>query len=86
MLHQGFKRCVECEIFLECGGVRCPCCNHILRIKPHNNVSKGKLLQDLNYIFLTNINSKNALESAGNNIDNHFSFFIASNMWNRTRF
>src|SRR5215472_2640294 len=48
--NQGFKRCVECEIFLEWVGMRCPCCDRILRIKPHNNISKGKLLQSLNYI------------------------------------
>ncbi|PWU82662.1 MAG: hypothetical protein DLM72_00585 [Candidatus Nitrosopolaris wilkensis] len=48
--NQGFKRCVECEIFLKCGGMRCPGCDCILRIKPHNNLSKGKLLQGLNYI------------------------------------
>jgi len=48
--NQGFKRCVECEIFMECGGMRCHCCDRILRIKPHNNLSKGKLLQGLNYI------------------------------------
>ena len=48
--NQGFKRCVECEIFVEWVGMRCPCCDRILRIKPHNNVSKGKLLQGLNYI------------------------------------
>lgn len=22
-------------------GMRCPCCDRILRIKPHNNISKG---------------------------------------------
>jgi hypothetical protein len=45
--NQGFKRCIECEIFMECAGIRCPCCDRILRIKPHNNISKGKLLQGL---------------------------------------
>jgi hypothetical protein len=52
--NQGFKRCVECEIFVEWVGMRCPCCDRILRIKPHNNVSKGKLLQGLNYIWGNN--------------------------------
>jgi hypothetical protein len=28
--NQGFKRCVECEIFIEWGGMRCPCCDRIL--------------------------------------------------------
>lgn len=45
--NQGFKRCVECEIFLKCRGMRCPCCDRILRIKPHNNISKGRLLRGL---------------------------------------
>ena len=52
--NQGFKGCVECEIFMECGGMKCPCCDRILRIKPHNNVSKGELFQGLNYIWENN--------------------------------
>lgn len=34
---------VECETFLQWDGLRCPCCGHILRTKPHNTISKGKL-------------------------------------------
>ncbi len=42
---EGHKRCVECELFLKCDGMRCPCCDHILRIKPHNNDCKTRLLK-----------------------------------------
>ena len=47
----GCKRCVECEVFLKYDGMRCPCCDRILRIKPHNNISKGKFLQTVHYIY-----------------------------------
>jgi hypothetical protein len=46
---QGFKRCVECEIFIDCNGIRCPCCDHILRVRPHNNISKARLTKSLFY-------------------------------------
>lgn len=39
----GHKRCIECETFLQWEGLRCPCCGRILRTRPHNTVSKGKL-------------------------------------------
>ena len=39
----GHKRCTECEMFLQWNGIKCPCCGRILRTKPHNTVSKGKL-------------------------------------------
>ena len=40
---KGYKRCIECETFLQWDGLRCPCCGRILRTKPHNTISKGKL-------------------------------------------
>ena len=40
---QGYKLCKECEIFLDWAGTRCPCCNTVLRSKPHNSISKQKL-------------------------------------------
>ena len=40
---KGHKRCIECETFLQWDGLKCPCCGRILRTKPHNTISKGKL-------------------------------------------
>lgn len=40
---QGYKLCKECEIFFDWAGSRCPCCNTVLRCKPHNSISKQKL-------------------------------------------
>ncbi len=40
---QGYKLCIECELFLDWAGTRCPCCNTVLRTKPHNSFSKHKL-------------------------------------------
>jgi uncharacterized paraquat-inducible protein A len=40
---QGYKLCKECELFLDWNGIRCPCCNAVLRTKPHNSMSKHKL-------------------------------------------
>ena len=45
MYSKGHKRCIECDIFLECDGMRCPCCDRILRIKPHNSDCKARLLK-----------------------------------------
>jgi hypothetical protein len=42
---EGHKRCIECNIFLSWDGTRCPCCDHILRTKPHNTHCKTKLLK-----------------------------------------
>ncbi len=39
---QGYKLCKECELYLDWIGVRCPCCNTVLRTKPHNSFSKQK--------------------------------------------
>ena len=33
---KGQKRCSECEIFLDCNNLRCPCCGQRLRTKPRN--------------------------------------------------
>ncbi len=32
----GNKRCNECEIYLKWDGLRCPCCQHLLRNSPKN--------------------------------------------------
>ena len=39
----GYKRCRECEYFILYDGVRCPCCNGLLKSKPSNNTSRRKL-------------------------------------------
>ncbi len=39
----GAKRCNICEIFIKWDGIRCPCCNGILRIQPLTGKSKDKL-------------------------------------------
>ncbi len=39
---QGYKLCKECALFLDWMGTRCPCCNTVLRTKPHNSFSKQK--------------------------------------------
>ena len=31
---QGFKRCQMCELFINWGGAKCPCCKSALRTKP----------------------------------------------------
>ena len=41
----GNKRCSECELFLKWSGSKCPCCNKILRTRPHNTRIKAKLKQ-----------------------------------------
>lgn len=40
---QGYKLCKECELFLEWQGFKCPCCNNLLRSRPHNSFSKQRL-------------------------------------------
>ena len=39
----GYKRCKKCEYFILCDGIRCPCCNGLLKSKPSNNTSRRKL-------------------------------------------
>ncbi len=39
----GQKRCQNCEIFVECKGVKCPCCGQRLRNKPHRPTPEQKL-------------------------------------------
>ena len=36
----GQKRCNYCEIFIDCDGITCPCCNRQLRCLPRSR--KGK--------------------------------------------
>ena len=35
---QGYKLCKECELFLDWNGIRCPCCNAVLGLQPHNSM------------------------------------------------
>ena len=30
----GRKRCNTCDIYMKWDGIRCPCCNRVLRIRP----------------------------------------------------
>lgn len=46
----GFKRCSECEIFINWNSYKCPCCNKVLRIKPHNTTCKTRILKKYIYI------------------------------------
>ena len=46
----GFKRCNECEIFIDWNSYKCPCCNNILRIKPHNTTCKTRILKE--YVYM----------------------------------
>jgi len=39
----GLKRCNICELYISWDGIRCPCCNGILRIQPLAGKSKEKL-------------------------------------------
>ena len=36
----GYKRCQVCEIFIKWSGIKCPCCQSVLRTKPHNRRRK----------------------------------------------
>jgi hypothetical protein len=38
----GQKRCTQCEIYMMCEGLKCPCCNVRLRISSRHNYSKFK--------------------------------------------
>ena len=40
----GQKRCQVCGLFIEWKDLRCPCCHYRLRTKPHNPVSKKRIL------------------------------------------
>jgi hypothetical protein len=42
----GHKRCQQCEIFIKCNGVLCPCCGYKLRSRPRN-FSNTKLRKKL---------------------------------------
>ena len=48
----GFKRCNECEIFIDWNSYKCPCCHNILRIKPHNTTCKTRILKEYVYIWV----------------------------------
>ncbi len=39
----GYKRCSKCQYFILYDGIRCPCCNGLLKSKPINNKSRRKL-------------------------------------------
>ena len=38
----GQKRCQICEIFIQWGGIWCPCCGYMLRTHPRNSKSRKK--------------------------------------------
>jgi hypothetical protein len=46
----GQKRCTLCDIFTEWNGVRCPCCNGILRTRPKNTRHRTKIMQEIKRI------------------------------------
>ena len=39
----GYKRCSECECFMECNGPNCPCCGYKFRIKPRNKNGRNQI-------------------------------------------
>ena len=39
----GQKRCSSCAIYINWNGTNCPCCGHILRIKPRGAKARNKL-------------------------------------------
>ncbi len=39
----GAKRCNTCDVYLLWDGIRCPCCNGILRTQPTTSKDKEKL-------------------------------------------
>ena len=39
----GAKRCKICSLFVKWDGIRCPCCNNVLRLKPLTGKNKEKL-------------------------------------------
>lgn len=41
----GQKRCQICSLYLIWEGLRCPCCNYILRTKPRNSKFKLEIKQ-----------------------------------------
>lgn len=42
----GQKRCNSCNVFLYWDGLRCPCCNYQLRLRPRNSKFKEKFLKE----------------------------------------
>jgi len=40
---EGQKRCSNCEVFVKWDGVKCPCCNVTLRVKPRNTINRLQL-------------------------------------------
>ncbi len=43
----GQKRCNRCTIFINWGGVWCPCCGVKLRLKPRHTIYKEKMKEKL---------------------------------------
>jgi hypothetical protein len=39
----GNKRCNQCDLFIKCEGLWCPCCGYKLRTKPRHSKYKAKL-------------------------------------------
>ena len=41
----GYKRCSKCQYFILYDGIRCPCCNGLLKSKPSSNTSRRKFYE-----------------------------------------
>jgi len=39
----GYKRCSECECFMDWKGANCPCCGYKFRIKPRNKNGRNQI-------------------------------------------
>lgn len=44
---KGYRRCAECEIYLNGGLVKCPCCKSILKAKPIDTKYRRKYNDDI---------------------------------------
>lgn len=51
--YNGQKRCQTCDIFIQVEGLRCPCCNQRLRMKPRNSKFKERYREKLEQRPLT---------------------------------
>lgn len=43
MYVQGYKRCTECECFMDWKGANCPCCGYKFRVKPRNKHGREQI-------------------------------------------
>ena len=40
--NKGQKRCGVCDVYFDCNGSKCPCCNAILHVRPRHSKAKIK--------------------------------------------